>query len=167
MQSEKIFKGGHSSRDDDRSATSCLETSNDSSSSYERKRYNSRKRVTNVRNRNATPIGQIKLKSDAFRGAMNPENLVTSVIRGNYSRQDPGMKMRKLAELLPVIDMIQMMQLHTIKQITCNAKRSTARIERIASLSKSLEKLRNDHIGMTYTKNFQQRNQELIFKTKG
>ena len=159
--------GGNKGRDDDRSETSCSESSYDSSSSDERKRYNSRKSVINVRNGNETPIGRIELEPDAFREAMNPEirqpvSSVEIILAKNL-----GIKMRKLAELLPVIVMIQVMQLREIRQIICNAKRITARIERIASLKESLEKLRNDHIGMTCTKNFRQRNQELIFKTKG
>ena len=65
MQSEIIFMGGNTRRDEDRSETSCSESSYDSSSSDEGRRYNLRKRVINVRNGNATPIGQIELEPDA------------------------------------------------------------------------------------------------------
>ena len=75
--------GGNTSRDDDRSETWCSESSYDSSSSDEIKRYNSRKSVINVRNENATPIGQVELEPDVFRGAVHPVFLATSVARSD------------------------------------------------------------------------------------
>ena len=93
--------GGNTRRDEDSSETSCSESSYDSSSSDERKRYNSRKRVINVRNGNATPISQIELEPDAFRGAMNPEISATSVIRGNDSRQEPGYEDEEVGGISP------------------------------------------------------------------
>ena len=101
MQSEKILMGGNTSRDEDRSETSCSESSYDSSSSDERKRYNSRKSVINVRNGNETPIGRIELEPDAFREAMNPDNSATSVIRGNNSRQEPGNQDEEVGGITP------------------------------------------------------------------
>ena len=57
VQFEKIFMAGYKGRDDDRNKTSYSKSSYDSSSSDERKRYNSRKSVINVRIGNATTIG--------------------------------------------------------------------------------------------------------------
>jgi hypothetical protein len=93
--------GGNTSRDDDRSETSCSESSYDSSSSDEIKRYNSRKSIINVRNENATPIGQVELEPDAFRRAVNPVILATSVIRGNISHQEPENQDEEVGGITP------------------------------------------------------------------
>ena len=133
--------GGNMRRDEGRNETSCSESSYDSSSSDERKRYNSRKRVINVRNGNATPIGQIELDPDAFRGVMNPENSVTSVIRGNNSRQEPGCEDEEVGGITPgdrydpndatlrdQTDNLQRKKEHRKNRKNCKSKRKSRKV---------------------------------------
>jgi len=62
-------------------------SSYDSSSSDDHNRNQSKKRVIKSRIGVETPIGQIELEPDAFRGAMNPDISSSSANRGNFSNQ--------------------------------------------------------------------------------
>ena len=62
-------------------------SSYDSSSSDDHNRNKSKKKASKTRTGIDTPIGQIELEPDAFRGAMNPDNLSSNANRANNSSQ--------------------------------------------------------------------------------
>ena len=68
------------------------------SSSDDHNRNKSKKKASKTRTGINTPIGQIELEPDAFRGAMNPENLSSNANRDIFL----------MAELLPVVATILM-----------------------------------------------------------
>ena len=82
----EILKGGNKETNQSGSSDSWL--SYDSSSSDDHKTNKSKKKANKTRTGNDTPIGQIELEPDAFRGAMNPEDILSSSAnRGNISSQ--------------------------------------------------------------------------------
>ena len=81
----EIFMGGN--KETNQSGSSDSGSSYDSSSSNDHNRIKSKKKVNKTRTGIDTPIGQIELEPDAFRGAMNPENLSSNANRGHISSQ--------------------------------------------------------------------------------
>ena len=81
----EIFKGGN--KENNQSGSSDSGSSYDSSSSDDHNRNKSKKKANKTRTRIDTPIGQIELEPDAYRGAMIPENLSSNANRGHLSRQ--------------------------------------------------------------------------------
>ena len=82
----EIFMGGN--KQTNQSGSSVSESSYDSSSSDDHNRNKSKKKASKTRTGIDTPIGQIELEPDAFREAMNPEDIISSSAnRGNISSQ--------------------------------------------------------------------------------
>ena len=75
----EIFKGG--TKENNQSGSSDSGSSYDSSSSDDHNRNKSKKKANKTRTGIDTPIDQIELKPDAFRGAMNPEILSSNANR--------------------------------------------------------------------------------------
>ena len=79
------FKGGN--KENNQSGSSDSGSSYDSSSSDDHKRNKSKQKGNKTRIGSDTPIGQIELEPDAFRGAITPDNLSSNANRGNISGQ--------------------------------------------------------------------------------
>ena len=84
----EIFMGGN--KETIQSGSSDSGSSYVSSSSDDHNRNKSKKKASKSRTRIDTPLGQIELEPDAFRGAMNPDIVQSNANRDNNSNQPLG-----------------------------------------------------------------------------